>query len=43
MAVAMSSFSIGLLVALSKSEKHYIGIAWDAGDGEKGRLAIQAR
>ena len=34
-AVAIISFSIGLLVALSKSEKHYIGVVWDAGDGKK--------
>ena len=26
--VAIISFSISLLVALSKSEKHYIGVVW---------------
>jgi hypothetical protein len=41
-AVAMVSFGIGLLVALSKSKKHYIGVVWDAGDGKKGGLVIQA-
>jgi hypothetical protein len=33
---------IDLLVALSKSKKHYIGLVWGAGEGKKGGLAIQA-
>jgi hypothetical protein len=38
--VAMVSFGIGALVALTKSKKHYVGITWD-GDGQKGGMAIQ--
>jgi hypothetical protein len=40
--LAVLSLGIGLLVALSKSKKHYIGLVWDAGEGKKGGLAIQA-
>jgi hypothetical protein len=40
-ATAVFSFGIGLLVALSKSKKHYIGIVWD-NEGTKGGIALQA-
>jgi hypothetical protein len=40
-ATAVFSFGIGLLIALSKSKKHYIGIVWDD-DGAKGGVALQA-
>jgi len=40
--LAVISLGVGLLVALSKSKKHYIGVVWDAGDGKKGGLVIQA-
>jgi hypothetical protein len=40
-AAAVFSFGIGLLVALSKSKKHYIGIVWDDAD-KKGGIVLQA-
>ena len=40
--LAVVSLGIGALTALSKSKKHYIGLVWDAGDGKKGGLVIQA-
>ena len=39
--LAIVSFGIGALMALSKSKKHYIGLTWDDG-GKKGGLALQA-
>ncbi|MBV9504340.1 MAG: hypothetical protein JO323_04965 [Acidobacteriia bacterium] len=38
--VAIVSFGLGALVALSKSKKHFIGMTWADGD-QKGGLAIQ--
>ncbi len=39
--LAVVSFGIGGLMALTKSKKHYVGLTWDNG-GSKGGLAIQA-
>ncbi|MFZ0306004.1 MAG: hypothetical protein WAL75_25180 [Terracidiphilus sp.] len=39
--VAVVSFGIGALLALSKSKKHFVGITWD-NSGQKGGLAFQA-
>ena len=39
-AVAVFSFGIGALTALSKSKKHFIGLTWANGD-EKGGFAMQ--
>ena len=39
--VAVVSFGIGALLALSKSKKHFIGITWD-NNGQKGGIAFQA-
>jgi hypothetical protein len=39
--VALVSFGIGALLALTKSKKHFIGITWD-GAGQKGGFAFQA-
>jgi hypothetical protein len=39
--VAVVSFGIGALLALSKSKKHFVGLTWDS-DGKKGGLAFQA-
>ncbi|MGP8252405.1 MAG: hypothetical protein ACLQHF_10245 [Terracidiphilus sp.] len=39
--VAVISFGIGALLALSKSKKHFVGITWDD-SGKKGGLAFQA-
>lgn len=39
--VALVSFGIGALLALSKSKKHFVGLTWDS-DGKKGGLAFQA-
>lgn len=39
--LAVVSFGIGALMALSKSKKHYIGITWDD-HGQKGGAAFQA-
>jgi hypothetical protein len=38
--LAVVSFVIGALMALTKSKKHYVGLTWDA-DGQKGGMAIQ--
>jgi hypothetical protein len=39
--LAVVSFGIGGLMALTKSKKHYVGVTWDNG-GSKGGLALQA-
>ena len=39
--VAVISFGLGALLALSKSKKHFVGITWDNG-GQKGGIAFQA-
>jgi hypothetical protein len=39
--LAMISFGAGLLMALAKSKKHYVGLTWAAGD-VKGGFAVQA-
>jgi hypothetical protein len=39
--VAVVSFGIGALLALTKSKKHFVGITWDD-SGKKGGLAFQA-
>jgi hypothetical protein len=39
--LALVSFGIGALMALTKSKKHYVGITWDD-DGKKGGIAFQA-
>jgi hypothetical protein len=39
--VAVVSFGLGALLALSKSKKHFIGLTWDNA-GQKGGLAFQA-
>ena len=39
--VAVVSFGIGALLALSKSKKHFVGLTWDNGE-QKGGLAFQA-
>lgn len=39
--LAVVSFGIGALMALSKSKKHYIGLTWDD-QGKKGGIAFQA-
>ena len=38
--LAVVSFGIGALVALSKSKKHYVGLTWADGD-KKGGFAMQ--
>jgi CxxC motif-containing protein (DUF1111 family) len=38
--LAVISFGIGALMALTKSKKHYVGLTWADGDA-KGGLAIQ--
>ena len=38
--LALVSFGIGALMALTKSKKHFIGVTWADGD-KKGGLAIQ--
>ena len=38
--LALVSFGIGALMALSKSKKHYVGLTWSDGD-KKGGLAMQ--
>jgi hypothetical protein len=40
--VGVVTFGMGALIALSHSKKHYIGIVWDAGEGKKGGLVLQA-
>jgi hypothetical protein len=39
--VAVISFGIGALLALSKSKKHFVGLTWDNA-GQKGGFAFQA-
>ena len=39
--LAVVSLGIGALVAFSKSKKHYIGVTWDDGKGQKGGLSLQ--
>jgi len=39
--LAVVSFGIGALMALTKSKKHYIGLTWDDA-GKKGGMAFQA-
>lgn len=39
--LAVFSFGLGALLALSKSKKHFVGITWDD-SGKKGGLAFQA-
>jgi hypothetical protein len=39
--LAVVSFGIGGLMALTKSKKHYVGVTWDDG-GRKGGFALQA-
>ena len=39
--VAVVSFGVGALLALTKSKKHFIGITWDDA-GKKGGFAFQA-
>jgi len=39
--VAVFSFGLGALLALSKSKKHFIGLTWD-NNGAKGGIAFQA-
>jgi hypothetical protein len=39
--VAVVSFGLGALLALSKSKKHFIGLTWD-NNGQKGGFAFQA-
>ncbi len=38
--LAVVSFGIGALMALTKSKKHYVGLTWANGD-KKGGLAMQ--
>jgi hypothetical protein len=38
--IAVFSFGVGALMALTKSKKHYVGLTWADGD-KKGGLAIQ--
>ena len=40
-AVGVFSLGVGLLVALSKSKKHYVGLVWADGD-KKGGMVLQA-
>lgn len=39
--LAVVSFGVGALMALTKSKKHFIGLTWDDG-GKKGGAAFQA-
>jgi hypothetical protein len=39
--LAVVSFGIGALMALTKSKKHFVGLTWDDG-GKKGGVAFQA-
>jgi hypothetical protein len=39
--LAVFSFGLGALLALSKSKKHFIGLTWNDG-GKKGGFAFQA-
>lgn len=38
--IAVVSFGVGALMALTKSKKHYVGLTWADG-GKKGGLAVQ--
>ena len=38
--IAVVSFGIGALMALTKSKKHFVGVTWADGD-QKGGFAIQ--
>jgi hypothetical protein len=38
--LAVVSLGVGALMALTKSNKHFVGITWDT-DGKKGGMAIQ--
>ena len=38
--LAVVSFGVGALMALTKSKKHYVGLTWADGD-KKGGLAVQ--
>jgi hypothetical protein len=38
--LALVSFGIGALMALTKSKKHFVGLTWAAGD-QKGGFAMQ--
>lgn len=40
--LAVISLGVGALMALSKSKKHYIGLVWNAGEGRKGGMVMQA-
>jgi hypothetical protein len=39
--LAVVSFGVGALMALTKSKKHYVGLVWAAGGDKKGGLAMQ--
>ena len=39
--LAVVSFGIGALMALTKSKKHFVGLTWDDGD-KRGGIAFQA-
>jgi hypothetical protein len=39
--LAVVSFGIGALMALTKSKKHFVGLTWDDG-GKRGGIAFQA-
>ena len=38
--LALVSFGVGALMALTKSKKHFVGLTWEA-NGAKGGMAIQ--
>ena len=40
--VAVVTLGVGAIIAFSKSKKHYIGLVWDDGSGNKGGVALQA-
>jgi hypothetical protein len=40
--VAVVTFGLGSLIALSHSKKHYVGLVWDGGEGKKGGMVVQA-
>ena len=39
--IAVVTLGVGAIVAFSKSKKHYIGVTWDDGKGQKGGLSLQ--
>ncbi len=41
MGIGLLTLGLGALMALAKSKKHFIGLAWDDG-GKKGGVAFQA-